>query len=158
MSLRILPHCILATCIVIAVASTTAEAAPPDAQGWVANGSSACQKYLTPDVLAAILVKPDGAAEKIDATSCHFGLVYVSLIVNNIDIFKLELPRIVGVNMMTGVGDLAYWNHAGAVSAVKGHDRGCDISVLNAPYTAKIHDEALGKKLGEICNKLFALP
>jgi hypothetical protein len=59
---------------------------------------------------------------------------------------------------MAGVGDGAYWNPAGAVSAVKGPDRGCDVSVVGAPYVTKIRDEALGRKLGEICNKLFALP
>jgi hypothetical protein len=158
MSFRILPYCIAAACMITAIAPATADAGPPNGQGWVSNGSSACAKYLTPDILAAILTKPDGAAEKIDANSCHTGFVYISLAVNNVETFKLELPRIVGVNMMTGVGDLAYWNHAGAISAVKGHDRGCEISVLNGPYMAKIHDEELGKKLGEICNKLFALP
>jgi len=45
-----------------------------------------------------------------------------------------------------------------AHSAVKGHDRGCDINVVGAPYVTKIRDEALGQKLGEICKKLFALP
>jgi len=44
------------------------------------------------------------------------------------------------------------------LSAVKGRDRGCEIFVLGAPNLTRIRDEALGRKLGEICNKLFALP
>jgi hypothetical protein len=158
MSFRILPYCIAAACIFVAMAPVSADAAALDGQGWVSNGSSACAKYLTPDILAAILIKPDGAPEKIDATSCHTGFVYILLEVKSVDRFKLELPRIVGVNMIAGVGDSAYWNHAGTISAVKGRDRGCQVSVLNGPYMAKIQDEALAKKLGEICNKLFALP
>jgi hypothetical protein len=158
MNLRALARGGTAVCIFAALVPIAADAGPPSGQSWVANGSSACERFLTPDILAAILIKPDGAATTIDANSCHSGSVYISLTVNSVDIFKLELPRIVGVNMLAGVGDLAYWNHAGATSAVKGHDRACDISVLNAPYVAKVHDEALGKKLGEICNKLFALP
>jgi hypothetical protein len=158
MSFRILPFYIAAACIIAAIAPATADAGPASDQSWVSNGSSACAKYLTPDVLAAILKTPDGKAEKLDATSCRTGFVYISLAVKSVDVFRMELGQIVGVNKMTGVGDLAYWNHAGAVSAVKGRDRGCEISVLNGPYMAKIHDEELGKKLGEICNKLFALP
>ncbi len=64
---------------------------------------------------------------------------------------------IAGAHLMAGVGDGAYWNEAGAVSAAKGHDRGCDISIV-APQEAKVQGAALGQKLGEICNQLFALP
>jgi hypothetical protein len=59
---------------------------------------------------------------------------------------------------MTGVGDAAFWNHAGALSAVKGHERGCNISVIGEAYGMKLQDEALAQKLGQVCNKLFALP
>lgn len=52
----------------------------------------------------------------------------------------------------------AVWNQAGAISAVKGHDRGCNISIVGVPEQMKIHDAALGQKLGEVCNQLFALP
>ena len=59
----------------------------------------------------------------------------------------------------TGVfeGIRAYWNAAGtSVAAVKGHTRGCHVSMIGA--ATKIQDEALAQKLGDICNKLFALP
>jgi hypothetical protein len=130
---------------------------------WVKNGATACEKYLTPDVVAAILSNPAGHSRRLDAQSCeyqtdHTGSIEISLKVADIDVFRQELPRIALTHPMVGVGDGAYWNQAGAVSAVKGHDRGCDISVVGAPYVTKIRDEALGQKLGQICNKLFALP
>ncbi|HEX4494587.1 MAG TPA: hypothetical protein VIE43_02870 [Thermoanaerobaculia bacterium] len=124
---------------------------------WTANGATACEKFLTPDVVAAILRSPAGAAQRIDASSCHAGPIYISLNNSNIDVFRQEVPRIVGAHTMAGVGDGAFWNQAGAVSAVKGHDRGCDISVID-PGAPKIHGEALGQKLGAVCNRLFGLP
>jgi hypothetical protein len=57
---------------------------------------------------------------------------------------------------ISGIGDAAYWNEAGALSAVKG-DRMCDISVV-IPGAAKIRGAALAEKLGAICNQLFTLP
>jgi hypothetical protein len=125
--------------------------------GWTANGATACEKFLTPDVVAAILRSPAGPAQRIDATSCHAGPIYITLKNASIDVFRQEIPRIVGAHTMAGVGDGAFWNQAGAVSAVKGHDRGCDISVID-PGAPKIHGEALGQKLGAVCNRLFGLP
>jgi hypothetical protein len=135
--------------------SSLAQKSSANGKGWISNGSSACERFLTPDVVAAILAVPAAPVEKIDAYSCHSGGIYISLIVEDIDRFKLKLPQIVGTHPLSGVGDGAYWNAAGAISAVKGHDRGCDISVIGAP--TKVRDEALGQKLGDICNKLFAL-
>lgn len=126
-------------------------------QSWTANGATACNRYLTPDAVATIVRIPAGPPQRLDAHSCHAGIVYISLNAVDIDVFRAELPRIAGVHLMTGIGDGAYWNEAGAVSAVKGHDRGCVISVI-APQLAKIHNAAPGQKLGAICNKLFALP
>jgi hypothetical protein len=124
---------------------------------WIDNGATACEKYLTHDVVAAILVDPAGPPRRLDAHSCNFGMMYITLKVADIDAFRQELPMIAGVHRISGVGDGAYWNEAGALSAVKGHDRGCDISVI-VPGAAKIHNAELGQKLGDICNKLFALP
>jgi hypothetical protein len=133
-------------------------AAPTPGQAWTANGASACEKYLTPDVLAAVLVTPSGTAQPMDANSCHTGIIYVSLNTENVSSFRLKLSMITGVHLMSGVGDAAYWNEAGAVSAAKGKDRGCDIAIVGAPGQFKLHHAELGEKLGEICNKLFALP
>ena len=141
----------------------SAKATPTKGQVWANNGASACEKYLTPDVVAAILSNPAGHSHRLDAQSCeyqtdHSGSIEISLKVADIDLFRQELPRIALAHPMAGVGDGAYWNEAGAVSAVKGHDRGCDISVVGIPQQMKIHNAELGQKLGEICNKLFALP
>lgn len=151
----------IAACTVAALgayAPVAANGAPPTGHEWTANGASACQKFLTQDVVAAILGKAPGPAVQIDATSCNTGSIYISLEVANVDVFKQEIPRIVGAHPMSGVGDAAFWNHAGALSAVKGHERGCNISVIGEAYATKLHDEALAQKLGEVCNKLFALP
>ena len=149
----------LASAAALAILALTAPA--PAAQGtgsaWTANGATACEKYLTPDVVAAILRNPAGHPRRLDANSCNVGPIYISLIVADIDIFRAELPRIFQAHPIGGIGDGAYWNGAGALSAVKGHNRGCDISVID-PGAPKIHNAELGQKLGEICNKLFAIP
>jgi hypothetical protein len=161
MSIRIVMRGVAGACVAAAIGAYTplpANGASTTGQGWTANGSSACEKYLTPAVVGAILSHAPGPAVRDDAASCHTGSIYITLLVADIDIFKLEIPRIVGAHPMTGVGDAAFWNHAGALSAVKGHDRGCNMSVIGEAYATKLQDEALAQKLGEICNKLFSLP
>jgi hypothetical protein len=154
MDTRILLHSIAAACI--ACAPGGASASTDNGKSWTANGAAACEKYLTPDVVAAILTAPAGPAARLDTDLCHTGSIYIHLIVANIDVFRQEVPHIAFAHPMVGVGDAAFWNQAGALSAVKRPDRGCDISVVGPP--PKIHDEALAQKLGEICNTLFALP
>jgi hypothetical protein len=156
MNIQTLLHGIAAACIAATI-SLCVPGEPSFANGpsWIANGASACERFLTPDVVVAIIGGAAGPTARLDANSCHSGSIYITLRVEDVDSFKLKLPQIVGVHMMSGVGDLAYWNQAGAISAVKGHDRGCDIGVIGG--ATKLHDEVLGKKLGEICNKLFAL-
>jgi hypothetical protein len=132
-------------------------AAQGSSSAWTANGATACEKYLTPNVVAAILRSPAGRPQRLDANSCNFGPIYITLKVADIDVFRAELPRIFQAHSIGGFGDAAYWNGAGAFSAVKGHSRGCDISVID-PGAPKIHNAELGQKLGNICNKLFAIP
>lgn len=154
--LRCLPAAAFAALLVILafIAPTPIAAA---GSTWVDNGATACEKYLTPDVVATILRNPGGKPQRLDAHSCHVGPIYIALTVADIDVFRLEVPRIVGAHPISGFGDDAYWNGAGAFSAVKGHGRGCDISVID-PGAPKIHNAELGQKLGAICNKLFAIP
>ena len=131
---------------------------PPVLAGaWIDNGATACEKYLTPDVVATILRSPAGQPHRVDAHSCNVGPIYITLKVADVNVFRAEVPNIYGAHPINGVGDSAFWNQAGAFSAVKGHDRGCDISVID-PGAPKIHNAELGQKLGDICNKLFALP
>jgi hypothetical protein len=154
-NIRILLHSIAAACIACA-SPGGASASTDSGKSWTANGAAACGKYLTPDVVAAILVAPAGPAARLDTDYCHTGSIYIHLIVANLEVFRQEVPHIAFAHPIAGVGDAAFWNQAGALSAVKRPDRGCDISVVGPP--PKIHDEALARKLGEICNKLFALP
>ena len=151
------PTLVIAAVLAMLAFTTPALAAPAPGSAWIDNGATACEKYLTPDVVAATLRISASHPRRLDANSCNAGPIYITLKVADIDVFRLEVPRIAGAHPMSGVGDGAFWNQAGAFSAVKGHDRGCDISVID-PGALKIHDAALGQKLGEICNKLFAIP
>jgi hypothetical protein len=157
MPMRSLPRWPAFAAVLAILVFTAPAIAAADGGGWIANGATACEKYLTPEVVAAILRIPAGHPRRLDAHSCNAGMIYIDLKVADINVFRLELPRIAGVHLMSGVGDGAYWNEAGAVAAVKGHDRGCNISIVGAPGALKIHNAELGQKLGEICNKLFAI-
>ena len=140
----------------IAGALGSAPASADNGTSCTANSGSACERYLRPDVLAAILVAPAVPSQRIEADTCHTGSIYIQLTIANLDVFKQELPPIVGAHSLDGVGDAAFWSQAGALSAVKRPDCCCDINVVRPP--TKIRDEARAHKLGEICNKLFALP
>jgi hypothetical protein len=154
---RFLPSSsVLALACVLAVAAFSTPTPAAAGGAWVDNGATACEKYLTPDVVASILRNPGGPPRRLDANSCNVGPIYITLKVADIDVFRQEVTRIFGAHPISGIGDGAYWNGAGALSAVKGHDRGCDISVID-PGAPKIHNAELGQKLGDVCNKLFAL-
>jgi hypothetical protein len=133
------------------------------ASDWTANGATACERYLTPSVVAEILVDPAGHTHRLTAQSCeyataHSGNIGITLKVTSASAFQQQMKRIAGANLMTGVGDAAYWNQACALSSVKGN-RGCDIEAFGVAFHAtKLSGEALGKQLGAICAKLFALP
>ena len=132
-----------------ALAATTAA-------DWSANGGTACEKYLSPAVTDAILNSHAGPPKRTDPTSCNSYPIYVRLLPANVASFRSQMPRIAGAHPISGIGDAAYWNEAGALSAVKG-DRGCDINVL-VPGSSKVTGEALARKLGLVCEQLFAIP
>ena len=69
---------------------------------WIANGATACEKYLTPDVAAAIVPAPAGMPQRLDAHSCHTGIIYIDLNVADIGVFRRELPRIAGPHPLAG--------------------------------------------------------
>jgi hypothetical protein len=144
-------------------ASASAGDLASNATDWTGNGATACDRYLTPDVVAAILVDPAGHSHRLTAQSCEYqtkqsGNIGITLKVGNVDAFRQQMKMIAATNPMTGLGDAAYWNEAGAVSSVKGN-RGCDIEAFGVAFHAtKLSGEALGKQLGAICAKLFALP
>jgi hypothetical protein len=135
-------------------ARPAAQAGAANASAWTANGASACQNYITPELAKAVLGSDAGPAQRDSAISCHAGDIYISLKVQDTDSFRQQLPMIAGVHPMSGVGEAAYWNGADAVTAVS-RGRSCLIGVLTG---AVIHGDALGQKLGAVCNRLFALP
>lgn len=173
---RVASSCFVVTTIVgtligcspSAKASDTAAAAAstPGAAGstdWTANGATACAKYLTPGVVGAIMVAPTGHAKQYSASSCGYisdttGGITIGLSIKDVAVFRQEMKMIAGTNPLSGVGDAAYWNEGGAISAVKAPNRECDASALAVGAATKVKGAELGAKLGAICNKLFALP
>ncbi len=123
---------------------------------WSANGGTACEKYLTPAVTDAILSSRASPPKRTDPTACNSYPIYIKLSAANVASFRAQMPRIAGAHPINGIGDAAFWNEAGAVSAVKG-DRGCVINVL-VPGSTKVTGQALAQKLGAVCDQLFALP
>ncbi len=161
MNTRIALHIAAATTLVWTLSSRRSVSAAdrPFDNAWNANGATACETLLTPALMSAVLNDPSGTPTKDSATSCHRGAIYITLEVKDPAKLKQEIPRIAFAHPMTGVGDVAYWNDAGATVAAKAPDRGCEIQgVLAVSYHGtKMTGEALGKKLGEVCNELFAL-
>jgi hypothetical protein len=153
-----LPHAVIAFLVpvgAILVLPHPARAATT-AAAWSANGGAACEKYLTPAVTDAILNSHAAPPKRTDPTSCNSFPIYIKLSAANVATFRAQLPRIADAHPIGGIGEAAYWNGAGALSAVKG-DRGCVINVL-VPGSAKVMGEALAQKLGAVCDQLFALP
>jgi hypothetical protein len=145
----------VAVALALGVSIVQAKAAPDDA--WNLNGATACEKFLTVDVMSSVLVKPSGSSSKDNAKSCHRGSIHIALSSGSVEKFKQRMDHIPMATAMTGVGDAAYWNPAGDVSAIKAPDRQCDISVSAVPSELRAKDEALGQALGAVCNQLFAL-
>jgi hypothetical protein len=136
--------------------SAQTKVAPP--APWASNGATACEKFVTVDVMSAVLIKPSsGAPSKDGAKACHRGSIYVALSTGSVDAFKKNMDHVALATPMSGVGDAAYWTPAGAVSAVKAPDRQCDISVADVLPAMRLKDEALGQALGAVCTQLFAL-
>jgi hypothetical protein len=144
--------------------ASSASAGSSSASGnWVANGATACEKYLTPDVVAAILTHPAGRSKTLGAQGCDYettdsgGSISITLTAAGPAAFDAEQKYFVNPIPLPGVGDKAV-RHTTGIEAIKGEDRGCSIQAGGAPGSTKLTGEALAQKLGEICNKLFALP
>ncbi|MGH7023918.1 MAG: hypothetical protein ACREEB_10045 [Caulobacteraceae bacterium] len=129
---------------------------------WVNNGGDACAKLLTPDFVAQILRNPAGHSEQLSAKGCHFngdsGTIGIVLIPGGVaDFDATQKLRGGKTTPLTGVGDKAVVVTEGSIEAAKGQDRICDVDVQPAS-DQKLTGMALAQKLGEVCNKLFALP
>lgn len=147
----------------------TSGATPAAAQasGWSKNGASACKKLLTPDFLRAILAHPAGEIEPGgDGQSCSYSAN------SGLTTLKIELSDHVTregwerynkqyrptAAPLAGVGDKAVrTENPDVVYAWKNGDRACGLMLLAIDEQPKLAGEALAKKLGGICNQLFAL-
>ena len=142
-------------------AAASNRAAAP--RGWIANGATACDKHLTPDVVAAILSHPTGKSRRLSDQACRFesndsgGSISITLANAGPAAFDQYQQYLVYPRPLAGVGDKASSSLTG-IDAVKGNDRTCTIDAGGAPGSTKLTGDALAQKLGEICNRLFALP
>jgi hypothetical protein len=130
---------------------------------WINNGAGACDKYLTQDVVAAVLTTPTGKSKALSTQACSFttddsgGSISITLTEAGPAAFDAFQKYLVNPVPLPGVGDKASQSMIGIV-AVKGKDRNCSIDAGGAPGSLKLHGAELGQKLGAICNQLFDLP
>jgi hypothetical protein len=130
---------------------------------WMQNGASACGKYLSHDLVAAILSNPTGTSKTLSSQACSFtsadsgGSISITLTNAGPAAFEAYQKYLVDPVPLPGVGDKASQSLIG-IDAVKGADRSCSIDAGGAPGSLKLHGAQLGQELGAICNQLFALP
>ena len=140
----------------VSVSSSTASSG----SDWASNGATACDKYLTADFVAQIFAKPEGHAKKLAGWACSFETsdssnISITLMNAGPAAFEADQKNLSNPVPIAGIGDKAV-NSMTGVEAVKGN-RMCDIGVM-PPFGNKLSGAALAQKLGEVCNKLFALP
>ncbi|MGH6739466.1 MAG: hypothetical protein ACREDY_10650 [Bradyrhizobium sp.] len=152
----------LLTCSLCAAAlcSTSTHAANA-ASTWIANGGTACNRFLTPDVVGKIFKNPAGESKKSTEQGCRFetpdfAMISITLTAGGPAVLDAHMKYLDNPLPLSGVGDKAVRTRSG-IEAVKGNDRMCGIDVM-PPFGNKISGEALALELGAICNKLFALP
>jgi hypothetical protein len=144
-------------------ASSSTSATSARAGAWIKNGAEACNKYLTQDVLAALLTTPAGESKVLSPQACSYttadsgGTITITLTEAGPAVFDAFQKYLVDPVPLPGVGDKASQSIIG-IDAVKGNDRNCSIDAGGAPGSLKMHGAELGRKLGAICNQLFALP
>ena len=157
--------CMLAACSrgTSASSGATAGGQASSSSQWIANGRTACAKYLTPDVVGTILTRPAGQAKELSAQACAFeaadggGNIGITLTQGGPAAFTAMRPYWSDPVALAGVGDSAVRTTIG-IQAVKGNGRSCAIDAGGAPGETKVTGEALAQELGKICNALFALP
>ncbi|MGH8212610.1 MAG: hypothetical protein ACREPP_05195 [Rhodanobacteraceae bacterium] len=142
--------------------AASATGAAADTQGWIANGATACDKYLTPDFVGQIFKSSAGHSKKLGAQGCQFeapdfASISITLAAGGLAVFDAHQKYLDNPTPLPGVGDKAVRFNKTSIEAVKGANRMCGIDVM-PPFGNKLSGEALAQKLGEVCNKLFALP
>jgi hypothetical protein len=141
--------------------SAPASSSSHGASDFATRGGDACGKYLTADVVASILDGPTGPAKKLSAQSCSVtttddaGSITITLNSATPQSFDAYQKYLVNPKPLAGVGDKAVQSMIG-ISSIKGTNTGCDIDAGGAPGSLKLRGEALGQKLGAICNAIYA--
>ena len=148
-------------------APTIASVAPAQTSDWAKNGATACTKLLTADFRKAILSHPAGTSKAQDAYSCAFagdsgGTIIKIELADHLTLEawkaynKIDRPAAIA---LAGVGDQALRiDNPTVVDAWKKGDRNCRVMLMAIEEQPKLTGDALAKKLGGICNQLFALP
>lgn len=132
-----------------------------DAGDFASRGGDACGKYLTPDIVSSILNGPTTPAKKLSPQGCNVttvdnaGTISITLTAATPQAFDAYQKYLSNPTPLAGVGDRAVQSTTG-ISSIKGSNEGCDIDAGGAPGSLKIHGPALGQKLGEICNRIYA--
>jgi len=146
---------------------TIASPTSTQAGDWASNGATACTKLLTADFLKAILIHPSGKSEAQDGESCAFSAdsgettikieLYDHLTLEAWKAYnKVDRPTAIA---LAGVGDQALRvENPVVIDAWKTGGRNCRVMLLAILEQPKLTSDALAKKLGGICNQLFALP
>jgi hypothetical protein len=126
---------------------------------WTSLGATACAKYFTPEVNAAILPGP-GTPKTRSATSCTVevtgGNIQLSLSSENLASFNAGASFLPDTVPLPGVGDRALRDAVG-IAAYKAPDRVCTIEAVGNEGFFKQSGAQLGGTLGAVCNKLFAI-
>lgn len=129
--------------------------------GFASRGGDACGKYLTPAVVSSILNGTPGPAKKLSAQGCevetvdHGGSISITLNAASPQAFDAYQKYLSNPTPLAGVGDRAVQSMTG-ISSIKGSNEGCDVDAGGAPGSLKLHGAALGAKLGDICNRIYA--
>ena len=142
--------------------SSRSAAADPSAGGsggaWTSLGATACAKYFTREVNAALLPGP-GTTKTRSATSCTVetpgGNIQLSLSSENVVSFNAGAKFLPDTVALPGVGDRAL-QYADGIVAWKAPDRACTILLVGNDGFFKQSGAQLGQTLGAVCNKLFA--
>jgi len=125
---------------------------------WTSLGATACAKYFTPEINAALLPGP-GTPKTRSAKSCTVeaagGNIQLSLASENMASFNAGAKFLPDTVPLPGVGDRALQDAVG-ITAYKAPDRVCTIMLVGNDGFFKQSGAQLGQTLGAVCNKLFA--
>jgi len=138
--------------------AVAASSAGGSSDPWTSLGATACAKYFSPELTAALL--PGPSTPKTRSTkSCTVdakgGNIQLSLVSEKLASFNAGVKFLPDTVPLPGVGDRALRDAVG-ITAYKAPDRVCTIMLVGNEGFFKQSGAQLGKTLGAVCNKLFA--